>query len=465
MEGMETKAREKGTEYEMNKVISYVLIAVLIATSTLLNWQSVSASTIQDEKNKLNEIELQQDKLNDKKRDVTNKKEETNGDINKNLTKQEKVTNEIEKVNSKLAKTKSSIQGKEKEISDTNKEIEQLKNDIKELKERIKKREELLKERLRTIQQNGGDMRYIEVILGSQNFGDFVSRSSAVNTIMDQDKSIMEIHMAEKIEVEEKKKEVVSRKEALEEQKEELVSLKDQLNDQMVKKEELMAQLETEHADLEDHKASLDDQEATLLNQEDELHKAMEAAENQIARLQQMALEKARKEKAAREQAAKEKAAEQSKSNNLEQLSKSEVKGPSNANFIWPAAGSRVSNYGMRDHPILPISRLHAGVDIAGPLGTPIRASISGYAMPVNYAGAFGNHVIVAGTINGTDYTTLYAHMSRSAISGGRYVEQGEVIGYMGSTGLSTGSHLHFEVHVGQYRGNASSVNPANFLN
>ncbi|ASN04739.1 murein hydrolase activator EnvC family protein [Virgibacillus necropolis] len=470
----------------MNKIISFVLIAVLITTSTLLSIQSVSASTIEDAKKKMDEIESKKEQVNEKQKDVSHKKEETKEDINTNLTKQEKVTNEIEKINDKLAKTKSSIQEKEQEITDTNKEIEQLKIDIKELKESIKKREKLLKKRLRTIQQNGGDMRYIEVILGSQNFGDFVSRSSAVNTIMDQDKNIMETHMAEKREVEAKKKEVVSKKEALKDQKQELVSLKNQLDDQIAKKEELMAQLEAEHVNLENHKETLESKELDLHDQEAELQQSMKAAEDEIARLQQIALEKARKAKAAREQAAKERAAEQAakekaaeqeaverdtkesepvqkESSNLQQLA--EEPAPSNANFIWPAAGSRVSNYGMRAHPILPISRLHAGVDISGPIGTPIYASISGYAMPVNYASSFGNHVIVAGTIKGTDYTTLYAHMSSTAIGGGRYVEQGEIIGYMGSTGLSTGSHLHFEVHVGTYRGNSSSVNPAQYLN
>lgn len=449
------RIREKGTEYEMKKVISYVLFAAVVLGGTLFNWQIVSASSIDDAKSKVNEIESKQEKLNDKQKEVINKKEKTTDQIDKNLTKQEKVTNAIEKIDSKLISTRSSIQTKEKEISDTNIEIEQLKAEIKELKERIKKREKLLKDRLRTIQQNGGNMKYIEVILGSQNFGDFVTRSSAVNTIMDQDKNIMETHMAEKRQVEKKKKEVMSKKEALEKQKQELVSLKAQLDDQMAEKEGLMSQLESEQANLEDHKASLEEQQSSLMNQESKLQEAMKAAEDEVAKLQQIALEKARKEKAARKK-------EANKSNTLEQLSKPSS---SNSNFIWPAAGSHLSNYGMRYHPILDYSRLHAGVDIAASAGTPIYASISGYAMPVNYASAFGNHVIVAGTINGTDYTTLYAHMSSVAIGGGRYVEQGELLGYIGSTGLSTGPHLHFEVHVGTYRGNASSVDPAQYLN
>lgn len=472
--------------YGMRKVISYSLIAVLMLTGTFLNWHTVSASSIDGAKSKVNELESKQDKVNKKQNEVNNKKEETNGHIDKNLNQQDKVVNEIEKIDSKLAKSKTSIQEKEKEIKKTDKEIDQLKINIKDLQESIKKREKLLKDRLRSIQQNGGSMRYIEVILGSQSFGDFVSRSSAVNTIMDQDKNIMEVQMAEKKELEQKKKEVYKKKEALENQKQELVTLKEQLADQVAKKEELMSKLEAEHADLEKNKKNLEGEQADLLAQEAELQDAMKKAEDEVAKLQEIALEKARKEKARRERAAKEEAAREqaakekasrekaaqeaetgSKSSNLTQLSElePEAQAKSNTNFIWPAAGTRVSNYGMRYHPILNISRLHAGVDIAASRGTPVYASISGYAMPVNYASSLGNHVIVAGTIDGTDYTTLYAHMSSIAIGGGKYVEQGELIGYVGTTGLSTGPHLHFEVHVGQYKGNESSVNPTQFLN
>lgn len=84
--------------------------------------------------------------------------------------------------------------------------IEELKEEIKILEDRIEKRDALLKERLRTIQQNGGDMKYMEVIFGASSFGDFISRTSAVNTIMDSDKTIMEAQAADKKVLQENKK-------------------------------------------------------------------------------------------------------------------------------------------------------------------------------------------------------------------------------------------------------------------
>ncbi|WP_430790992.1 murein hydrolase activator EnvC family protein [Virgibacillus flavescens] len=472
----------------MSKLITYLLIAVLVVTSTLVNWQSVSASTIEGAKDKINEIESQKSEVDKKQHKVNEEKEVTEENIDENLTEQEKVTNEIKKIDDKLANTKSSIQAKEQEIKKTNKEIEQLKTDIIELHKSIKKREELLKDRLRTIQKNGGDMRYIEVILGAQNFGDFVSRSSAVNTIMDQDKNIMEVHMAEKRELEEKKNEVLNKKEALESQKQELVTLKSQLDKQIAKKEELMKQLEKEHANLEVNKEELEEESAELHAVEDKLQQEMKSAEAEIQRLQKIAMEKARKareareakaareqaarEKAAQEQAAKEQAAREAEAKRNSQPAPAPQPAPQlepvakvKADFIWPAAGSRTSNYGVRYDPFTNQRSVHGGIDIGGPVGTTIRASISGYAMPVNIDSSYGNHVLVVGEVNGKSYTTLYAHMSGTAIGGGKYVEQGETIGYMGSTGRSTGSHLHFEIHIGSYSGFSSSVNPINYLN
>ncbi|MFZ3576920.1 murein hydrolase activator EnvC family protein [Virgibacillus sp. DJP39] len=444
----------------MKRLFSVILITLIIFTGTLSNWQSVSAGSIQENKKKVEEIKSKKNEINEKQSKIIKEKKETNGKIDKNLSKQDKVKSEIEIVNNQLANTQSAISSKEKEIQQINDEIDKLKVEIKELEESIKKRESLLKNRLRTIQQNGGEMGYIEVVLGSQNFGDFVSRTTAVNTIMNQDKRIMDTHMNEKQQLEQKKKEVISKKETAEEQKQELESLKAKLDQQAAKKKSLMAQLEAEHANLESNKANLEEQESRLHNQESKLQEAMRAAQDEIARLQKIAAERARKEKAARERAAREEA-------ELEQRSSDSETKPvvyTDADFIWPSRGSRTSNFGMRRDPITGRLAGHTGIDINGETGDAIRASISGYAIPVNISWTYGTHLMVVGEVNGRTYTTLYAHMSSSSIGGGKYVEQGEKIGEMGSTGRSTGSHLHFEIHQGTYSGASSAVNPINYL-
>ncbi|WP_236355666.1 M23 family metallopeptidase [Exiguobacterium chiriqhucha] len=110
----------------------------------------------------------------------------------------------------------------------------------------------------------------------------------------------------------------------------------------------------------------------------------------------------------------------------------------------------------------------HNGLDIAAPVGTPINAAQTGTVTTAGWGGAYGNHVIITHVLNGQVWTTVYAHMSSVSVSAGQRVTQGQHIGGMGSTGNSTGSHLHFEIHRGGYSYSSSSagstVNPASFF-
>lgn len=106
-----------------------------------------------------------------------------------------------------------------------------------------------------------------------------------------------------------------------------------------------------------------------------------------------------------------------------------------------------ISGFGMRRHPLLHFLRMHAGVDWAGPIGTPIMAAGSGVVEEAKFKGDYGNYVRIR---HANGYSTAYAHMSRFApgVSDGTKVRQGQIIGFIGSTGLSTGPHLHYEVLV-----------------
>ena len=136
----------------------------------------------------------------------------------------------------------------------------------------------------------------------------------------------------------------------------------------------------------------------------------------------------------------------------------------SSSGFIRPAAGRLTSNYGGRN--IGAGNENHRGVDIANSLGTPIKAAASGYVTYAGPMGTYGNVVMITHSINGKTYSTVYAHMSSVGTSQGQYVSQGGFIGSMGSTGRSTGSHLHFEVHIGPWNGaRTNAVNPMNYIN
>ena len=114
------------------------------------------------------------------------------------------------------------------------------------------------------------------------------------------------------------------------------------------------------------------------------------------------------------------------------------------------------SSYGMRSDPFTGRVRRHAGIDIPGPLGTPIYATADGVAEHAGWMNGYGNLVKLE---HGRGLETRYGHMSRIAINPGDHVTKGQVIGYMGSTGRSTGSHLHYEVRI-----DGAPVNPLPFL-
>jgi murein DD-endopeptidase MepM/ murein hydrolase activator NlpD len=123
---------------------------------------------------------------------------------------------------------------------------------------------------------------------------------------------------------------------------------------------------------------------------------------------------------------------------------------PSSSGLIWPVSGPITSPFGMR------WGSLHPGIDIGAGMGTPIKAAASGRVIVAAYSGGYGNLVVID---HGNGLATAYAHQSQIAVSVGQQVAQGQVIGYVGSTGFSTGPHLHFEVRV-----NGSPVDPMGYL-
>ncbi|MGB6406298.1 MAG: M23 family metallopeptidase, partial [Planococcus donghaensis] len=133
------------------------------------------------------------------------------------------------------------------------------------------------------------------------------------------------------------------------------------------------------------------------------------------------------------------------------------------AMFIWPASGRHSSGFGGRD--IGDGAESHLGQDIANVTGTPISAAATGYVSYAGNMGGYGNVVILTHSINGQTYATVYAHMSAINVSSGQAVSQGQNVGLVGSTGRSTGPHLHFEIHVGPWNGaRSNAVNPMNFF-
>ena len=483
----------------MKKVFPYILLTALTVALWTLSLNEISAESIGEIEEKISEYEKEQQRLKDEEGYIGNDKKDTEDKIEENKTQQDEVTQEINSIDERLSTTQTSIQEKESEITETNNQIEKLSEKIKKLKkeisklqDRIEKRDALLKDRLISIQKNGGNVKYLEVIFGSQSFGDFISRAFAVNTIMDQDKNIMEEHQADKDsledkqgEVEEKREEVTEQKVALEDQKSELVTLKKQLDQQMEEKETLMAQLEEEHEELEEYKMSIEEEERVLSAQAKIIEQAKQEAVQKKGELEQLAEEKRRKEaeekrkreaeekqrREAEEKRKREAGLQQQQGASTaakeEQGSNSPSSSPSTSNDLnaggsgvlsWPASGRLSSSYGYRSFNG---GGIHYGIDIANSTGTPVSAAASGVVTRADYSSSYGNVIYIYHA--DLNLTTVYAHLNSMSVSLGDQVSHGQGIGTIGNTGNSFGAHLHFETHHGGWQQH-NGVDPMQFL-
>lgn len=157
------------------------------------------------------------------------------------------------------------------------------------------------------------------------------------------------------------------------------------------------------------------------------------------------AADKAAADKAAAEKAAVNRTAATRSAQPRAQTAVAQPPSSDSGQLAWPTAGRVTSGFGWRTHPVYRTRRLHAGIDIPAPTGQGIVAAADGVIVSAGWRGGYGNAVVIA---HSDGLATLYAHQSRLAVRAGQRVRRGQVIGAVGSTGLSTGPHLHFEVRV-----------------
>jgi len=268
---------------------------------------------------------------------------------------------------------------------------------------------------VRAMEENGR-FTYLSILFGSSSLGELMSNLDMIGEIMEADQRSYDQYVAAR-----------------------------------EKSEQIQAEYETMLDELDVRQAELESERA-------ELEAQIEEATQLIVDLEaQLETDRAAYE----EQLAKEEALESEIQNMIAELERQEAANSitSTGTYIWPLPGySPGSAYGGRIHPIWGDMRFHAGEDIGAPTGTPILAADSGIAtvIPDNGNG-YGNYIMIN---HGGGRVTLYAHMSGFAVSNGASVTQGQTIGYVGSTGNSTGPHLHFEVRV-----NGATTDPKSYFN
>jgi len=265
------------------------------------------------------------------------------------------------------------------------------------------------RERVRDMEENG-IITYLELIFDSTSFADMLARLDFISDIMNADEKAYN-------ELVEARNETIAAKEALEQTK----------------------------AELDEEKADLEQKEAELLEQLEEANEFIREIEKNLETERVLRAQVAEEEeRIQREIAAK-----------IEELRKLEEQARlarGTGELMWPANGNLTSGFGFRTHPVFGGRRFHNGIDIGAKHGSSVFAADSGVVLISEYSSGYGNYIVLS---HGNGVTTLYAHLSSRSVSAGATVSKGQVIGLIGSTGVSTGPHLHFEVSV-----NGSRINP-----
>jgi peptidoglycan hydrolase CwlO-like protein len=361
-----------------------------------------------------------------KQQENAKKAKDSQSKLDANKSNQASLESEIARIDKLSTSTDQKIEQKQADIKKTKGEIAQLKEEIAVVQKRIDKRDKLLKERVNSMYESGGAVSYLEVVLGSKDFGDFLDRVLALNMIAEQDRELLEEQKKDKELLEEKMASVEKKLSNLQHAMKDLQVLQQQLNAQMAEKDRLMASLQKEQGHLEA-----------------EMHKIENEAE--ILKSQEEAF-KREQERARQREAAKQSSGGGSSS--------APVIG--NGMIIKPAAGRVSSGFGMRS------SGMHEGIDIAQGGTVPIYAAADGTVIRAEYSDSYGNVVYISHSIQGQQWTTVYAHLSSLSVSTGQSVSKGTKLGNMGNTGRSHGQHLHFELHKGPWNaGKTNAVNPA----
>ncbi|SCY48463.1 murein hydrolase activator EnvC family protein [Alkaliphilus peptidifermentans] len=338
---------------------------------------------------------------------------ETNRNLEKNRAEQKRMTDELGKIALQIQeydliidKTEKEIKVLGSEIGTTEKKIDIITGELIEAEENIDQKQDLLGSRLNVMYKNG-NIGYAEVLLSSRSFPELLSNLDMIKKIVQHDVDLLKFLEIERNKIEDGKVK-------LENEKAQLISLKNNVED---KKEQLVVsrgQQEGKRRELLTNRKALSDMEDRLERQANEIA-------DEIRR----------------------------KTSDGEYIA---------GEMQWPVPGhTRVSSpYGNRVHPILGGTRFHSGIDIPAPTGTEIIAAGMGTVIFAGDLGGYGKTVIID---HGGDVTTLYAHNSKLDVSEGDEVNGGQKIAEAGSTGLSTGPHLHFEV-----REDGKYVDPTSYV-
>ena len=397
-------------------------LSFALVLATPLSAQATK-SGLSDAKNKKTALEAEKKKTEQELKNLEGLKSDTTAYV-------KKLDSSLESIGNELSKLNDDIDAKEKQIDTT-------KQELSEAKETEKSQYESMKLRIKYMYEKG-DSTYVDLLMEAGSLSELLSKAEYITKISSYDRQKLDEYAATKEKIAEKEK-------ALEEEHAELLNLQNETEAKQASVEKLLAAKQTELQNYETKIASAEGQIS-------EYAKSIEAQENQIKSIE---AEIKRKEEEARKKAEEEKK-KAAVANRAAQTYKTVSLG--DISFTWPcpASGRITSGFGGRKSPTKGASSNHQGIDISAPTGTSIVAAAAGEVVIATYSSSAGNYVMIS---HGGGVYTVYMHASSLLVSQGQSVKKGQTIAKVGSTGYSTGSHLHFGVRV-----NGSYVNPTKYV-
>ena len=398
----------------VNTVLSLLLAAVLLF--------GVLPSPVSAASSK--EIQKQIDGLKSKKAELQKEIDAIQRSYDANFSEMEALVAEKNTIDQEMTLISSKIEATNEEISAYSQLIADTQEELEDAQEKLRDLSEAHRQRIRVMEEEG-KLSYWEVLFQANSFTDLLDRLNMIE----------EINAADRRRIEQMRiaADIVNAT---------------QMN------------LANEKSALEDVRAELDQEEAVLAEKSLQYYDLLYELEQKAEEFEVLIAEsEILQEELMAEIAAKEKDLKEAKYD--EYLARLALQGdnpPSNASWTTPVSGYRLTSaFGMRKHPVLKVTRMHNGIDMACPAGTPIYATRAGTVTRTAYqASGAGNYV----SINHLDgFSSIYMHMTHYVVSQGQTVSQGQIIGYVGNTGISTGDHLHFGIsYAGTY------VNPLAYI-
>lgn len=313
--------------------------------------------------------------------------------------KQQTVADELRTTKVALHRAETALQRVTRQLKETEAQLKKTEQALTATQRKLAKHNEVLGSRLRAIYKNGS-VGYLEVVLAADDFSDFVRSAYFFRKIVERDTNLLEDIKAEKAVIAEKKAK--------------LKAQRDRQRALRARRAVQTAAVQREKTRRQSALARLARERRLYEQQRDEILAESRRIEAELRRLQRT------------------------------QQGRPTVK-PWRGSFIRPVNGRLTSRFGYRVHPIYHIRKLHTGIDLAAPTGTPIHAAAGGVVVSSGWRRGYGNTVIID---HGGGKATLYGHCSSLCVRANQRVNQGQVIARVGSTGNSTGPHLHFEIRI-----------------